>query len=108
MTSILKPDTRHLKPVTHRDKAFSFVAAYDQPGADRYEKHVARIARRWLSLMHSRRTTQGLVNNLLGEFADTPPADYGCAWEDLKDAVIAWAKESGWLEEPADSAPGVR
>ena len=75
----------------------AFVAAYDVPGAGRYEKHVVRLSRKWLSVMASPLTTQGVVDKLLDELSLPRPDDYGCAWDDLGKAVKSWAVSEEWL-----------
>ena len=52
---------------TPQDQAITFIAAYEHADAGVYEKHVVRLARRWLRTMNSRHTTQGVVNKLLEE-----------------------------------------
>ncbi len=75
----------------------AFVAAYDVSDSGRYEKHVVRLARKWISIMASPLPTQGVVDKLLDEFSLPRPDDYGCAWDDLNKAVTALAGSEEWL-----------
>jgi hypothetical protein len=86
--------------LTHRDRAIVYIAGYETADAGRYEREVTRVARRWLGMLGSRHTTQGMVNKLLDEVASTDAADFGCAWDDLKRDLHRWALEEGWLEPP--------
>ena len=77
----------------------SFLAACDRPDADRYEKHIVRLARHWLRMIDSPRTTQISVDRLLDEFREDHEADYGMQWGRLRRDIVAWARKEGWLEE---------
>ena len=79
----------------------AFVAAYDVPDGGRYEKHVVKLSRKWLSILASPLTTQGVVDKLLDEVSIPRPDDYGCAWDDLKRAIETWAAAEDWLEGAA-------
>ncbi len=83
---------------TWRDHAIAFIATYDRPEADTYERHVVRVARRWLALMRSRQVRQGMVNSVLEELDTPQTADYGCGWDELRRKFRAWAAEEEWLE----------
>jgi len=73
-----------------------FIAAYDIPNADIYERHVARIARTWLSIMKSKHAIQGIVNRIMDEFSVVTPEGYGCGWDELKKKFTEWAIENEW------------
>ena len=74
----------------------SFIARYDRPGGDDYERHVVRIARTWLSIMKARHSVQRIVDRIIDEFSDDTP-DYGCGWDELRQKFTAWAVEEEWL-----------
>jgi hypothetical protein len=76
----------------------AFVATYERPGAGDYERHVARVARTWMSIMKARHSVQGIVNRVVDEFSVPPPDDYGCGWFDLRERFLEWAVREEWLE----------
>jgi hypothetical protein len=80
-----------------RKQIMGFLATYDVADAGRYERHVVRVARTWLSMLDARQSVQGLVNRLADEFSVEPPPDYGCGWADLKAKFTAWAIAEQWL-----------
>ena len=77
----------------------AFIATYDRPDADDYEKHVARLARQWLMIQRANHATQAVVDHLLDELAQPPPPHYGCGWTELRTKFTAWAKTEGWLDK---------
>lgn len=87
-----------MKKHTHRQWAMALIAAYDRPGADPYEEHVARMAARWLRMISSPYTTRKMVDTFLADLDVPQAADYGCGWDDLRRRALAWAQESGWLD----------
>lgn len=78
----------------------AFIATYDRHGNDEYERHVARIARQWVTIQRPGQATQRVVDRLMDELAQPVPPDYGCGWAELKSAFTAWAKAEGWLDKP--------
>ena len=74
-----------------------FIAAYDRPDGDAYDRHVVRLARRWLKLLSSPQATQAVVDKLLQEFDGPVPEGYGCAWEDLNRSITNWAVAEEWI-----------
>ncbi len=88
--------SRPLKPY---EQAMSFIATYDRSDNDEYEKHVARIARQWLTIQRPNQATQRIVDRLLDELAQPPPLEYGCGWNDLRTKFTAWAKAEGWMDK---------
>lgn len=84
----------------------SLIAAYDREEGDAYERHVARLARRWLTMLNTPALRQGAVTHLLTEIRDPSPPGYGCGWDDLRTRVLAWAREEDWIEDdPTPDAP---
>jgi hypothetical protein len=81
---------------TPRQQAMDLLAACDTPDAAPPERHVARLARTWLSMLGARQSVQGMVNRIMDEFAHTPPEGYGCCWDELKAAFTAWAVAEEW------------
>jgi len=77
----------------------AFIAAYDRPDADAYEKRIASIARTWLSIMRARHSVQGVVDRLMDDFTQPTPPDYGPGWDDLKNKFTAWATANGWVKK---------
>ena len=75
-----------------------FMAAYDREDADAYEQHVVRVARKWLAILNSPQTSQGVVDKLLDDILIETPPDYGCAWDDLKKHIVMWAVREEWLD----------
>ena len=92
---------------TPRARAMEFIAAHERPDPDAYDREVARLARKWLRIMTSTCTTQGVVNRLLEEL-DVPPEGSGCSWADLRQAILDWATAEQWLEPTAQTPPGSR
>jgi hypothetical protein len=86
------------EPQTPREHALAFIAAYDRPDADEYERHVVRIARTWLSIMKPRKSVQGIVDRIIEEFDSDASASYGCGWDELKRQFINWAVKEEWLK----------
>lgn len=82
----------------------AFIATYDRPDNDEYEKHVVRIARQWVTIQRPNQATQRIVDRLMDELAQPPPSDYGCGWSDLKVKFAAWAKAEGWLDKKKGKA----
>jgi len=82
---------------TYRQWALAFIAAYERPDASEYEQRLVRLAHRWLRMMSSPFTTKNMIRNLLAEL-DSPPAECGCAWDDLKKHCLEWAREKGFNE----------
>ena len=91
-----------MEPKAPRDRAMALIATYDTSDAGKYEREVVRLARRWLRIMRSRQTTQGVVNKLL-EQLEEPPEDCGIGWDVLRGYVIEWALAEEWLDD-ADPA----
>ena len=87
-----------MEPKTYRDHAMDFIAAYDKPDADVYEKHVVRISRTWLSIMKARHSVQGIVNRIMDEFSVAAPDEYGCGWDELRKKFTAWAVKNDWWQ----------
>ena len=81
-----------------RDQAMDFIATYERPDADAYEKHIVRIARTWLSIMKSKHSVQAIVNRLVLELHDPKPEGYGCGWDDLREKFTRWAIKEEWLD----------
>lgn len=88
--------TKH--PSTPREHAFLLIAACEFDGAKAYEEHVIRIARKWMRMLDSPRTTQVSVDRMLEELAEPAPADYGMHWETLRREIFKWARAEGWVE----------
>ena len=89
------------EPGTPREQALFLLAACDNVDAGDYEKHVVVLARRWLRMIGSPRTTQESVDRLLDAFIDPAPSHYGMYWERLEREILRWADGMGWLE-PGD------
>ena len=89
---------RVVKISTPQDKALLFIAACERKDADRQEREIVRLSRKWISIVNSPETTQGVVDKLLLEFEDSPDDDYGSIWADLKTSVYKWASREGWLD----------
>jgi hypothetical protein len=83
---------------THKQWAMALIAAYERPGADAYEEHVASLAARWLRMISSPYTTKKMVDTFLGDLDAPAAANYGCGWDDLRKRFLAWAKETGWTD----------
>lgn len=81
-----------------RDQAMAFIATYEHPDADAYEKHIVRIARTWLSIMRSKHSVQAIVNRLVLELYDPGHKEYGCGWDDLRKKFTRWSVAEGWLD----------
>ena len=81
-----------------RNEAMAFIAAYDHPDADAYERRITSIARTWLSIMLARHSVQGVVDRIMDEFTQPTPPDYGSGWDDLKLKFTAWATVNGWVK----------
>lgn len=79
-----------------RDQAIAFIAAYDKPDSDAYERHIVRISRTWLSIMAARYPIQGIVDAVMDEFSRPVPDDYGAGWQDLKHKFTQWAVAEDW------------
>lgn len=86
-----------MEPKTPRDKAMAVIATYEVADAGVYEREMVRLARRWLYVMRSRHTTQGMIDKLIEEF-DLPPDDCGAGWDVLRGHVIEWATAEDWLD----------
>ncbi len=85
-------------PTTPREQALFLLAACECSDAGEYEKHVVVLARRWLRMIGSPRTTQVSVDRLLDDFLDPAPSHYGMYWERLEREILRWAYHMGWLE----------
>ena len=83
----------------------NFIATYDRPDADAYDRHIVRIARTWLRIMKSKTAVQGIVNRVLEELYHENTADYGCGWDDLREKFTAWALAEDWLEKVPEPTP---
>ena len=87
-----------MKPRTPRELALSFIAAYETPQAGAYERHIVRLARRWLRFMNSPEPTQGVVDGILEELLDDRPPEYGCGWDDFKAKFLEWGLQEEWVK----------
>jgi hypothetical protein len=94
-----------MPPDTPRQQAIALIATYDRPDADAYERHIARLARSWLTLVRAGQARQGMVNRILDEIAQPPPPGYGCGWDEFKRMFTAWAQQDGWLEPDGKRKP---
>ena len=86
-----------MKPKTPKQQAIDFIAAYDGPDADRYDKEIVRIARSWLSILASRHSVQRVVDRMLDELENPPEGCEGCGWDDLRKKFRAWAVAEDWI-----------
>lgn len=86
-------------PKTPYDQAMAFIATYDRPDSDDYEKHVARIARQWLTIQRANQATQRIVDRIMDELSQPVPPTYGCGWTELRTKFNAWAGTEGWLDK---------
>ncbi|MCK5851198.1 MAG: hypothetical protein KAH23_09810 [Kiritimatiellae bacterium] len=78
-------------------QAMEFIAAYDKPNSDKYDRHIVKIAKTWRSIMRSRQSVQKIVDGIMEDFDDPKPDDYGCGWDELKEKFTAWAVAAEWV-----------
>jgi len=91
----------------HRKIARGFIATYDHEAADDYEQHLTRLAKNWLRLIGTYEPAQQMIDDMLAELSDEPPADYGVGWNELKAAFFAWAVDEEWIDpQPPEAASG--
>ena len=86
-------------PSTPREKAIAYIAACEHPGADALEIRLVRLARHWLRMIDSPRTTQASVDMLLDEITRDDQPEGGMQWERLQRDILAWARAEDWLED---------
>jgi|GEM_PF-3235170 len=98
-----------MKPDTPHRQAMMLIATYDLPDACASDRDIVRMAHKWMRILRSPVTTQGVVDKLVDELtAPGTPTDGG-GWERLRQGVITWALQTGWLEtEDLDPATGRR
>ena len=87
-----------MKKLTADQQAMAFIATYDKPHSDRYDRHIVKIAKTWRSIMRSRQSVQKIVDSLMDDFNDPKPDDYGCGWDEIKEKFTDWAIKTEWVK----------
>ena len=85
---------RHLKP---REQALHLIAAYDYEANLPDEQHLVRIANKWLTLISNTHYAEGVVSDILADFAHVNPDDYVSGWRELVECFTLWAKREEYL-----------
>lgn len=94
-----------MKRAHSKESALQFIAAYETPHAGEYERHLVRLARRWLRFLNSPEPTQGVVDSIVEELEGERPVEYGCGWDDFKARFTEWGLREEWIK-PAGLPPG--
>ncbi|MFT5125224.1 MAG: hypothetical protein ACI9TH_000699 [Kiritimatiellia bacterium] len=83
--------------MTPQEQAHLLLATYDRPEASPDECHIVRITRTWLQVLTAEIYAEGVVEEIVADFLEPTPPEYGSGWIELREAFMTWAQREEYL-----------